>query len=323
MRFADQVVQWTSVGWNIWEPFSIFRSLNLSARQWRGWDFGGTRTIGGRAFDTNLQFRNYWRVESGTFFELDTFSNNILRGGPSLKFPGGVGNWFDIHSDNRRALRVNFGAFNFWGEERRRRRFWVGGTYQSANAVAISAEPFVALCERQLQYVDTAEIDSLEKRYVMGSLDQTTVGIVMRINYSITPNLSVQYYGQPFLPSGAYDTFKRITAPRAELFEERFDVYSADELRYDAAERTYHVDESASGARYSFENPNFDLTEFRSNLVIRWEYRPGSTLFVVWSQDRSANGELGSFAFTEGLNDLFRQHPTNVFLVKFNYRFSL
>ena len=199
----------------------------------------------------------------------------------------------------------------------------MGSTYRPANALAISLEPFVWLFQRQLQYVDTAELDSLEKRYVMGNLDQTTVGITVRIDYSITPNLSVQYYGQPFLSSGAYDTFKRITAPRAEPFEERFDVYGANEIDYDAAENTYHVDESSSGARYSFENPNFDLTEFRSNLVVRWEYRPGSTLFVVWSQDRSTNGELGSFAFTDGLNELFRQHSTNVFLVKFNYRFSL
>ena len=234
-----------------------------------------------------------------------------------------MGNWFDVRTDNRRALRFNFGSFNFWGGERRVRRFWVGGTYRPANAVSISVEPFVGLFARQLQYVDTAELDSLEKRYVMASLDQTTVGIVMRINYSITPNLSVQYYGQPFLSSGAYDGFKRITAPRAELFEERFDVYGPAEIRYAAAENTYHVDESSSGARYSFENPNFDLTEFHSNLVVRWEYRPGSTLFVVWSQNRNTSGELGSFAFRDGLNDLFRQHPSNVFLVKLNYRFSL
>ena len=286
---------------------------------------GGTNTFVGSNVVANLQFRNYWRVFSNFVVERDSVSNSDLRGGPSLRRPGGVGHFVNISSDNRRAVRFNFGAWNFWGEERRARRFWVGSTYRPANALAISAEPFVTFVARQLQYVDTAELDSGEKRYVMGTLDQTTVGITMRVDYSITPNLSVQFYGQPFLSSGGYDTFKRITAPRAELFEARFDVYGTDdaEIVYDAAENTYHVDESSSGASYSFENPNFDLTEFRSNLVIRWEYRPGATLFVVWSQDRSANGELGSFAFTEGLNDLFRQHPNNVFLVKFNYRFSL
>ena len=187
MRFADQVTQVAEVGWDIWEPFSIFRTLDVSAAQWRAWDFGGTNTIAGGNVEASAQFRNYWGVDSGIFIERDSVSNSDLRGGPSLKFSGGIGNWLDIRSDNRRALRFNFGAWNFWGEERRARRFWVGSTYRPANALAISMEPFVWLFQRQLQYVDTAELDSLEKRYVMGNLDQTTVGITVRIDYSITP----------------------------------------------------------------------------------------------------------------------------------------
>ena len=115
--------------------------------------------------------------------------------------------------------------------------------------------------------------------------------------------------------------FKRITEPRAEVFEDRFAFYAPDEIRYDPVENAYQVVES-SGAAYSFENPDFDFRQFRGNVVVRWEYQPGSTLFVVWSQDRTREGELGNFSFRDGLRDLFQEHAFNVFLVKFTYRFS-
>ncbi len=224
------------------------------------------------------------------------------RGGPSLREPGGWGNWFNIRSDERKKLGFNFGGWNYWGDEdaRRTKNFWVGSTYRPSNSLSISVEPFVERNNQELQYVDTQDFGA-EQRYIFGSLDQTTVGITIRLNYSITPDLSVQYYGQPFVS---------------------INTYSDAQIRYDAEAEEFHVDETGNGVTdYSFSDPNFNFQEFRSNLVIRWEYSPGSTLFVVWSQERGGEGVPGEFALRDDLRGLFREHPHNVFLVKFSYRF--
>ena len=271
----------------------------------------------------NAQLKNYWGFGAGITREGETLSSNSLRGGPSLREPGGWGNWFNIRSDERKKLQFNFGGWNFWGDEsaRRTKNLFVGSTYRPSNSLSISVEPFVQRNQQELQYVDTQNFGA-EQRYIFGSLDQTTVGITIRLNYSITPDLSVQYYGQPFVSAGDYTSFKHITSPQADLFDDRFNTYSDAQIRYDAEAEEFHVDETGNGATdYSFSDPNFNFQEFRSNLVIRWEYNPGSTLFVVWSQERGGEGIPGEFAFRDDLRGLFREHPHNVFLVKLSYRF--
>jgi hypothetical protein len=323
LRRADRIMQWGWVGYRIWKPFSIFRNLNLNGNQWQGWDFSGTKLFAGGNFNGHLQFTNYWGLGAGLNREGETFSTDELRGGPALRLPGGWGNWFNLRSDNRKALQFSFGAWNYWGDDsnRRSKDFWVGTTYRASDALAISVEPSVHLNEQELQYVDTLDFGP-DQRYVFGAIDQTTVAITLRLNYAITPNLSIQYYGQPFVSVGDYSSFKRITAPRADSFTERFQTYTDDQIQYDSDEEEFLVDETLDGVTdYSFGDPDFNFQEFRSNLVIRWEYKPGSTLFVVWSQDRTHDGDLAAFSFRDDLRGVFRTHPHNVFLVKFSYRF--
>ncbi|MFQ5791785.1 MAG: DUF5916 domain-containing protein, partial [Acidobacteriota bacterium] len=325
LRTADRILQWSWLGYRVWEPFSIFRSLNVNVNQWRGWDFGGTNLFDGGNINGSLQFKNYWSVGAGINRQGESLSTNELRGGPALALPGGWGSWFNIRSDNRKALRFNVGGWNFWGDgrSRRTRNFWFGATYRPRDALSISFRPSVSRNNRELQYVGTEEFGTGE-RYLFGNIRRTTLAMTFRLSYSVTPNLSIQYYGQPFLSSGDYFGFKRITSPRAGAFEERFQPFSEDEIRFDSGEGEYLVDENRDGvADYRFDDPDFNFREFRSNLVIRWEYSPGSTLFVVWSQQRAGDGETGVFSFGDDVNALFRVHPHNVFLVKFSRRFAL
>ena len=163
-----------------------------------------------------------------------------------------------------------------------------------------------------------------EKRYVLGHLEQKTVGLTLRLNWSITPDLSIQYYGQPFISAGKYRAFKRITEARAQRLEGRYSLYGESELFFDASANAYAVDENGDGAAdYGFSNPNFNFRQFRSNLVIRWEYRPGSALYLVWSQGRTGFGSGGDFMLREDFRSLFDVHPRNVFLIKFSYCFQL
>jgi hypothetical protein len=121
------------------------------------------------------------------------------------------------------------------------------------------------------------------------------------VNYTFTPTLSLQLYGQPFVSAGDYSGLKEVTDPRAERFQDRF--------------------QPAEGSL-----PDFNYKAFRSNAVLRWEYRPGSTMFVVWSQGRDHFEEDGSFAARRDFGRLFNPEfapSTNVLLVKFSYWFNL
>jgi hypothetical protein len=143
--------------------------------------------------------------------------------------------------------------------------------------------------------------DAGATHYTFAHLDQTTTSATVRLNYTFTPTVSLQAYVQPFVSKGSYADVRQLSAtPRAEAYEDRYAPY---------------LDPSVTS------NPGgFNFKEFQSNLVFRWEYRPGSTLFLVWNEGRQgfASAE-GTDNFHEDVRDLMRLHPSNVFLVKVSY----
>jgi hypothetical protein len=175
-----------------------------------------------------------------------------------------------------------------------------------------------------LQYVDTPETIG-EPRYVLGHIDQTTHSLTIRLNVSLTPDLTIQYYGSPFVSSGQYSAFKKATEPLAPRYDDRFHVYGPDEIAFVPARNAYEVREAEGGpgSRYSFDNPSFSFREFRSNLVVRWEYRPGSALYVVWSQGRTSASDVYDESFDSNFDALWRSAARNVFMVKLQHWFSL
>ena len=182
--------------------------------------------------------------------------------------------------------------------------------------------PSYSLNNDQLQFVDNKEVNG-ETNYVNGSIDQKTLSMSFRLNYTINPNLSIQYWGQPFISRGRYGSFKEIDNPTAKDFGGRFTTYSPFQISKE--NNVYNVDENEDGLiDFSFDNPDFSFVQFRSNLVLRWEYIPGSEIFLVWSQDisRSANPEDELFS-SLGDQIFGDQKPMNIFLLKATYRFVL
>ena len=148
--------------------------------------------------------------------------------------------------------------------------------------------------------------------------------MTVRLNYSLTPDLSIQFYGQPFASSGKYTRYKQITDSRSRDYDARYRLFAENELFYDEAARLFRVDESGDGMPdYSFGRPDFSFLQLRSNLVVRWEYRAGSVLYLVWSQGRTGALQETDFSFGRDMGNLFGLHPHNVVLVKFSYAFEL
>jgi hypothetical protein len=195
-------------------------------------------------------------------------------------------------------------------------------TVRPLNTLSITLLPSYAHNLHELQYVAQRDMND-DPRYIFGKIDQKVLSMSIRINFNITPDLTIQYWGQPFTASGEYTDFKMITDPKANRFQDRYHTFTSQQINL--VGDSYEIDENGDmNVDYSFENPDFTIDEWLSNLVIRWEYLPGSTAYLVWSQTRNYDMQDGSFNIGDNLNDLFTANKaTNVFLLKFSYRFGL
>ena len=256
-------------------------------------------------------------------------SNADLRGGPPLTYPGGFENWYYIETDNRKQLRASFENWFFSGfnNSERSKGISLSLTYRPINALNITLSPGIDFNDNRQQYVTTTSFGD-EPRYITARIKQTTYNMTIRLNYVITPNLTIEYWGQPFISNGEYSEFKKITQANAEEYSNRFHTFTGSEIAFEKAvdENDYDkylIDENRDGAvDYSIGNPDFNFAQFRSNMVLRWEYIPGSTLFMVWTQsktDFASTDESNSFSRLS--RSLFDRTPHNIFLIKYTYRF--
>ena len=325
LRGADEIMQYFWLGYRIRKPFSIFRRINININQWAGWNFNGESIFTGGNVNLNGEFKNYWSAGLGINRQGESLSASALRGGPMLAQPRAWNAWYSVETDLRKKVR-----FILAGQSYRRdngdslQQYWEAGvTIVPSKALSVSFEPSFSFVRQKLQYVGTFDAAG-ETRYIFGRIDQKELGLTVRLNYSLTPDLSVQFYGQPFIASGKYSRFKRITDPKTRDYSMRYHVFTDGEIGRDAGAGEFSVDENGDGRPdYAFQDPDFNVLEFRSNLVIRWEYIPGSAVYVVWSQGRSGFLPTGNFSFRNDVRDLFDTHPHDVVLIKFSYCFQL
>jgi len=187
-----------------------------------------------------------------------------------------------------------------------------GLSVQPANPLKIEINLNYESNKNTLQYITTKSVNNAN-RYILGTLYQKTLGLTFRIDYNFTPELSLQYYGSPFASVGQYTQFKNIADPRADDYKNRYTRIEATRTGND-----YIVAEG-----YSFADPNFNFNQLRSNLVCRWEYLPGSQLYLVWTQDRTDFMQPAEDSVTETLGNLGNVSANNVFLIKLSYWFSI
>ncbi len=322
MRQADNIMEVFWVGYRIYEPFSIFRNLNLNFNQWTEWNFAGELTGPGGNINVHTQLKNYWNFHMGGNFNGEGLSATELRGGPALKLPGSKNIWFAVGSNDQKKLTAEAELMSLQGNQKNVRKtinFSVGMGYRPSKSLKITLTPGYTNNEDELQYVTQQEYNN-QTDYVFARIHQKTLSASLRVNYIITPDLSIQYWGQPFLSSGRYTEFKKITDSRADTYTDRFRHLTGNELVYNISEEQYLVSDPAGNNLYSFDQPDFNVKEFLSNLVVRWEYAPGSTIFLVWSQNRNQSVQNGNFDLADDMKDLFDHKPYNVFLLKASFR---
>lgn len=324
-RRSDDIFQVIWVGYRYYKPFNIFKEINLNFNQWSGWDFGMNNRYSGINMSASSRFVNQWSYSIGLNRDFAQRSNYILRGGPAMLLPGGNSVWSSLSTDYSRKFSAGASLSMFEGDENSNNflNLKLRLTWTPMNALNISIQPFYSKNNTLLQYIETNQMQG-EDRYIFASLDQETIGVPLRINYGITPELTIQYYGQPFISAGKYTSYKMITDPKADKYKDRFRNYSEAQLSYNSEDEVYNVDEDLNETEdYSFDKPDFNAFYFISNLVIRWEYLPGSSVYLVWSQKRSDTQTLGMFRPGPDMEHLSTIYPHNVFLIKVSYRLGV
>ncbi len=313
-RESDLVLHAGFLGYNHYTPTDHLRQWNLNASAWHGWTFGGERVATGGNVNGSLTLQNYWGGFAGINHDLEAFSNSTLRGGPMIRREARSNGWFGLFSDSRKSVQGTM-ANNWSAASESGSWSWntsLNVRWRPSGRMNLSLGPFVNRTVNEIQWV--GRISTEEDHFVFGEIDQKTVGLTGRFDFTFDPDLTLQLYAQPFISAGEYQDFKQVADPRTGRHKDRFSAL--DPTR---AEGAYWVDLDGDGTTESFSDPNFNFQQFRSTVVLRWEYRPGSLLYLVWSQGRDYSNQTGRLALEEDLGNLFSQDAENVFLLKVSY----
>jgi hypothetical protein len=328
-READRIVHQLRVR-RLWrDPGPVFRQANLFTSFSQTWNFGGS--IQNRAAYTGVyaQFLNYWSFGTGISYGFKKMNDKATRGGPLMEQPAILAINGSFGSDFRRPVAFNtFGWFARNDAGGRGVNIGTSLTVRPTGAATFSLTPSFGRTHAKGFYVtrqaDVTATSTHGFRYVFNELVQTNVDATVRMDLALSPDLSIQLYAQPFVASADYQDFKEWS--EAGTFD--FILYGLDgnsTLVYDGATSHYVVDADGQGSatEIAFDNPDFRVRSLRSNLVIRWEYSPGSTLFLVWNRGQSGYDSDPTFNAFDELGTLLGDNQRNTFVVKLNYWISL
>jgi hypothetical protein len=324
---ADVATQFVFLGYDHHDPGPLFRRWTLGLNQSSRWTFGGERLAHFVGLDARFELPSYWGLYLGASRQLSALHPRMLGGGPALLVPAQTGGYVGLWTNTRRRVRLDLSARAARDDE-------AGGGWLSLSS-SVYVRPTrhfeVALTPSFSQYnIPWQSVGSRrlggDTIYLVSRLVLMNASLTARISYAFSPTLSLRLYSQPFLSAFAYDEFKEVRDPQARAFADRFRSYAPAEIAYDASARVYRVDRDANpGADFSFARPDFDFGEMRSQAVLAWEYRRGSTLFLVWRQDRSEFGTEGSLDLDRdgarllGLTRDYRLPSRNELVVKLSY----
>jgi hypothetical protein len=306
--------KWTDV-----TPF--YRQLGAIAAGYQSFDFDGNLEARGVYWETWCEFPNYYYVDLWGWYNAETINTRRTRGGPLTLNPPGV--QLSLYSNTDPNQQVVLSPY-FHGYSSISSKNWNGGlsvTWHPASNISLSIGPDYTRNIENSQWVgafdDPTATATYGKRYVFGKMDQTTLSANIRLDWTFTPRLSLQVFVQPLISAGDFLEFKELARPGSYDLP----VYGTRGSTISLNDGTYTVDPDGIGpaASFSFGNPQYNFTSIRGNCVLRWEYLPGSVLFLVWTQSRSNDQQIGGFEFGPSVDKLWHMVPDNIFMIKLSY----
>ena len=318
IRRADFVGEGAEVSYRMNEPGDCVREYSLVLQQEARWSFGGENICNQMGSTFTLRSNKLWNYSLGYVYDFSHLDIRELRGGPALRMDGEHQTSAFISSNSSKDFSASLGAHANWYkvENSHQEVVYMQLTWLPIKKIRLSTLAFMSWRKYHQQYVRTLT-ENQETIYLVGHIDQQTPSLTFRAELFLNPELSLQYYGSPYFSVGDYSEFKRVDQSREQDMDRRLEAL---DVRYDEENNSYDFD--YNGTSWSFSNPDFSFSQFRSNLVFRWEYQPGSTLYLVWAHDRS-DWQGAYNPVSDIVGDLFASGGNNVFMFKLNFWFSL
>ncbi|HYH14451.1 MAG TPA: DUF5916 domain-containing protein [Flavisolibacter sp.] len=324
MLTTNEINHFTWAGIQYQKSFSIFRNARLNYNHWSRWDYGGQFLYQAFNFNSHATFKNNWQTGTGVTWNPYDVSNNVLQGTISMRRPAGIGHNIYVTSDFRKKVYATVEVFNFWGfdNEVKGNDLGLTLTLQPINALRISLSGAYSYnYRRQDQFVRNVNYNN-NIRSIVSEVKQKVLRFTGRVNYNILPDLTLQFYGQPYINRPVYKNFAFVSNPMAKRYDQRFYIYKPNEITFN--DNKYWIDENGDGiSEYNFEMPDRNFVQLRSNFIVRWEYKPGSELYLVWAQGSTpdASADLSSPLTRSLFDNAFGNSARNSYLIKWTYRF--
>ncbi|MEZ5103014.1 MAG: DUF5916 domain-containing protein [Draconibacterium sp.] len=321
MRQADYIKQELSLVYNVNKPKGALLRYYFLLKQRHQWSFGGEDLEDKLIGQTQLRFKNYWNLSLNLTRLYNVLDTRQLRGGPALRIDGNTSAGIILQTNNSKPLmlatRLDFTRFDdkiTWENT-----YDVTLTWLISNNLSVSASTGYANETDNSQYVKQTTVEN-KREYVVGQIDRKTLFATFRVEYFITPELSLQYYGSPYASIGKFTNYRKVNQARAKSLINRYSLLYIADLR----ENQILVDENNNEfLDFSYENPDFDFQEFRSNFVLRWEYKTGSTLYFVWTNTSYGYVDKYNPSIWNSFKNITKTEAQNAFMIKLSYWFSL
>jgi len=301
MQSADAISQSNEISYFVNQPVSFFRTYTISLEEFNTWNFAGKYLGSASHLSFSSEYTNKWGSNLNLIWNSKNIDNRILRGGYDMTLPFSLTSFGSVRTDYSKKIfaELSYEYFNRAAQSALSYALTPGITIRPINTLRINMSARFGENTDHLQFI-TSVPGSPENKYILGKIYQQTLNFTFRVDYSITPELSFQYYGSPFVSKGNFTDYKEVTDSNAGEYSDRFTRYSG-----------------------VLDNPDFNFHQFRSNMVAKWEYRPGSFLFLVWSDERTGLANPVNTEMLGSMKQLFKTSPGNFFLIKLNYWFSI
>lgn len=335
MRRVDRIGTQADFGYNQTRPGRYTRNWNVTVAPRLAWNYGGDLIDASTTISTRAQLHNFARVTGRFSYNPAKMNQRLTRGGPLTRDPHGYSGSLNYSTVNQASVTWRLGAR--YGRDRS--GAWQRGTNFSLNFRAgemfdMSIGPSFDQNRRTAQYItsvtDATATQTFGRRYVFADLDQSTLSINTRINITLSPRTTIEIFAQPFLSSGNYENLKELATPKT--FD--FNRYGSGAGTIAAVDGQRHFQIDPDGVvgpaqQFQVDNKDFNVRSLIANAVFRWEWKPGSTLFLVWQQSRSGRvaasdpdspyARVGNFQLGRDAGDLFGLSADNILLIKASY----
>ncbi len=325
LRSADDIWNFFTLTYRETRPGKLFRNYRLSVTREDGWNYGGDRVWGSVRADGLITWPNFWQTVFSGWIDQRAYDEELTRGGPVAGRPRAP--YAEIRFANSPAAILRFRGNVSYGESEQGHEDYVMGagiTFRPAPAWQLSVDPRYAWSVNPRQYIGLlANRDGPEatygNRYVFSTVERSTLSAQFRLDYTLTPDLSLELYAEPFASSGRFSDFGDLPAPGSReltLYGTGGTTLTRPEGETGPYRITYGPGENDF---FQLRYRDFNVRSFRSNAVMRWEWRPGSTLFLVWQQDRADQFDHGRRVGPRALWDTFSAAGDNLLALKVTY----